>query len=126
MKNATWILLGAIVVLVVLWGHCHKEGFTSRSPLFYGYYRYGYPYSHYGTWYRPQGYWGPSYTGAPYGYGTYGYGGKQQDVYCKTGCLKAYRYDCKESSKEACDEKLMKCAELCDAHQPYYDYTSGY
>ena len=119
MDQWIWILIGVVLIFVIL--RQTRESFTSRSPLFYGYYRYGYPYSHYGTWYRPQGYWGPSYTGPPYGYGTYGYGGKQQNVYCTEGCLKAYRYDCKEGSE--CDKKLMKCADLCEAHQGFYYYT---
>jgi len=123
-----WIIL---LVIVVIWLVCRggmSEGYSgllTKSPAF-GYYRYGYPYSYYGTWYRPQGYWGYWGFGNPYGYGGFGYGGKQQNFYCQQGCLKKYSTDCKEGSVEECAEKLDDCMDLCGAHAPYYDYTQGY
>jgi len=125
--NSVGVLVLAVIVVVIIWLVLSKrcEGFSGKPPL-YGWSRYGYPYSYYGTWYRPQGYWGPSYYGDPYGYGTYGYGGKQQNVYCRLGCLQKYQGHCKEKSILKCSEKLQDCLDLCDAHAPYYKYDRGY
>lgn len=115
-----WILV-IVFALVLCWS---REYFKNRPS--YGLYRYGYPYSYYGTWYRPQGYWGPGYFGDPHGYGSFGYGGKQQDLSCRLGCLRKYREHCKEKSLEECQEKLTDCLDLCEAHSPYYNYDESY
>ena len=124
-----WVLLAVVVVVIILWMGCrdsekYSPGIFSQ-PLAFGYYRYGYPYSYYGTWYRPQGYWGGWSRGNPYGYGGYGYGGKQQNLYCRSGCFSKYASHCKESSQK-CAEELDHCMDLCEAHAPYYDYDHGY
>lgn len=106
-----WLLI--IVIAFMLWWctKCSRDNFSGD----FGLWRYGYPYSYSGTWYRPQGYWGPGYYGDPYGFGDFGYGGKQQMYTCDKGCMQRYKNK----------EDIHKCLELCRAHAPYYRYDES-
>lgn len=110
MKCLTLISLIAIIIVIILLCKGSKEGF---SPDF-GYWRYGYPYTNFGTFYRTQGYWGPSYQSSPY---SSSYGGKDQMSSCEKGCLDYYG-----------DERstLKRCLYLCQAHSPFYNFDESY
>ena len=79
------------------------------QPPYYGYFRYGFPYTYFGTWYKPQGYYSPSYMYQPYNqdYGT------QQNSSCKTGCLSR-------------GGNVQQCFKVCENHRPFYNFSTSY
>ena len=109
-----YVLIVLVVVIFIIMCQKNKVGFPSgsRRNLAFGYSRYGYPYSYFGSYYQPSGYYGAWSFGDPYGYGDTFYGGKQQTYSCRKGCL-----------SWAEDSKLDECLDTCDKHKPFYNFT---
>ena len=120
--NGLFIVIAIVIIAIYL---CKRssigsEEYSSKRSLAFGYSRYGYPYSYFGSYYQPNGYYGGWSFGDPYGYGSFGYGGKQQNLYCNLGCQKKY---CPDGE---CSEEFGHCEKLCKAYAPYYNYDHGY